>query len=79
MKKECVALEVTRHEVDSEVIQMLTKQGFMDLFWLRFRARCKVDCATKREDVFDELNNKYFTSIGCYRYKNYESFRRRLK
>lgn len=67
------------NEIDGEVIRMLTREGFMELFWERYQGMLKADPATRREDVFNELNEKYFKAIGCYRYSNYESFRRRLR
>lgn len=79
MKKSYIPPEVTRREVDGEVIKMLTRQGFVDLFWEKFREKLKEDPDTRREDVFNELNDKYQSAIGCSRYSNYDSFRKRLK
>lgn len=66
-------------DIDGEVIRMLTREGFMELFWEKLRVAIKADPAARREDIFNELNEKYFKVIGCYRYSNYESFRRRLR
>lgn len=79
MKKTYEPPVIDRREVDSEVIQMLTRQGFLCLFWVKFQEKCKINPDVRREDVFNELNNKYQAAIGCSRYSNYESFRRRLK
>lgn len=66
-------------QIDGEIIMMISRQGFVDLFWEKYTAALKEDPGARREDIFDEMNMKYLQAIGCLRYNNYESFRRRLK
>lgn len=66
------------NEIDGEVFRMISKKGFVDLFWEKFKLMCQIDPRTRKEDAFNLLNEKYFKAIGEYRYSNYESFRRRM-
>lgn len=75
-KKPYVKPAAIEIKVDSEIIRMLTKKGFVDLFWEKLREARKVDPATTQEDVFDLLNEKYFKVIGCTRYAGFDSFRK---
>ena len=75
MKKAYVAPLVSKVEIDCEVLRMLTKKGFSDLFWERLREARKQDPCTTQEAVFDQMNEKYFASIGCTRYSCFDSFR----
>ena len=67
--------EVKKVEIDGDVMRMLTKQGFIDLFWERLQEARKELPETTQESIFDILNEKYFNAIGCMRYSCYESFR----
>jgi hypothetical protein len=75
MKKTYIKPVITKIEVDKEVIRMLTKQGFADLFWERLQETRKIDPCTTQEAVFDILNEKYLKAIGCVRYSCFDSFR----
>ena len=66
-------------QIDGEIIMMISRKGFVDLFWEKYTAALKEDPGARREDVFDEMNMKYLQAIGELRYNSYESFRRRLK
>jgi hypothetical protein len=74
-KKPYIKPTVSKVEIDSDVIKMLTKQGFADLFWQRLQEARKIDPCATQEDVFNTLNSKYTTAIGCSRYSCYDSFR----
>jgi hypothetical protein len=78
MKKPYIKPTVSKIEVDSDVIRMLTKQGFADLFWERLQEARKKEPGTAQETVFNMLNEKYLKAIGCNRYSSYDSFRQRL-
>lgn len=78
MKKPYEKPTVSKIEVDSDIIRMLTKQGFADLFWERLKEARREDDAVTQETVFDRLNEKYLRVIGCTRYSCYDSFRQRL-
>ena len=75
MKKTYIKPEITKIEVDKEVIRMLTKKGFADLFWERLQEARKVDNCITQEAIFDILNEKYLKAIGCVRYSCFDSFR----
>lgn len=74
-KKHYSSPGVSRIEMDSDIVRMLSKQGFVDLFWERLQEARKTDKSTSQETVFNTLNEKYMHAIGCKRYANYESFR----
>jgi predicted fused transcriptional regulator/phosphomethylpyrimidine kinase len=74
-KKPYTKPSVSKIEVDSDVIRMLTKQGFADLFWERLQEAKRVDEKTTQECVFNMLNEKYEKAIGCTRYSCFDSFR----
>jgi hypothetical protein len=76
MKKTTGTPGVSKPEIDSDVIKMLSKQGFADLFWQRLQDARKTDSSTSQETVFNALNDKYLAAIGCKRYSNYECFRK---
>lgn len=62
-------------QMDGDVIRMLTKQGFADLFWERLQEERKTDTCISQEAVFNALNEKYLKAIGCTRYSCFDSFR----
>jgi hypothetical protein len=74
-KKSYLKPAVNRVEMDSDIIRMLTKKGFVDLFWERFQEAKKIDDKVTQEDIFNELNDNYFKVIGCARYSCFDSFR----
>ena len=61
--------------VDKDIFRMLTRQGFSDLFWQRLQEARKLNPAVTQKEVFDELNAKYYTATGIFRYSSYDSFR----
>lgn len=77
IKKPYLKPTVSKVEMDSDIIRMLTKQGFADLFWERLQEARKSDPCITQEAVFNTLNQKYSSCIGCDRYSSYDSFRRR--
>lgn len=77
IKKPYLKPTVSKVEMDSDVIRMLTKQGFADLFWERLQQAKKDDPCVTQEEIFHVLNEKYMAVIGCERYSSYDSFRRR--
>lgn len=75
-KKPYVKPTVTEIKMDSDIIRMLTKKGFADLFWEKLQEARKADDRVTQEEIFDVLNEKYFKVIGCTRYSNWDSFRK---
>lgn len=78
IKKPYIKSVVSKVEVDSDIIRMLTKQGFAELFWERLQEARKVEPCITQEAVFDMMNEKYLKVIGSARYSCYDSFRQRL-
>lgn len=76
MKKPYTPPAVSKVEMDSDIIRMLTKKGFADLFWERLQEARKTNPCITQETVFDMLNEKYFKVIGCTRYSCFDSFRK---
>jgi hypothetical protein len=74
-KKPYVKPTVTEIKVDGDVIRMLTKRGFTELFWERLQGERKTDPCISQESVFNALNEKYMKAIGCTRYSCFDSFR----
>jgi len=65
--------------IDARVIRMLTRQGFIDLFWEELQAARKENPGVTREEVFDSMNQAYYAAIGMHRYIDYDSFRCSMK
>jgi hypothetical protein len=78
MKKPYIKSEVKKLEVSADIIRMLTKQGFADLFMDRLGEARRSEPATTHEKVFDEMNTEYFNVFGYTRYSCYDSFRQRM-
>lgn len=64
-----------RIEIDAVIIRMLSRQGFVEVFWEELQAQRKIDPKTTQETVFYKLNEKYYNVVGEYRYSSYDSFR----
>jgi hypothetical protein len=74
-KKPYLKPAVGKVEMDSDVIRMLTKQGFADLFWEKLQQAKKENPCITQEMIFNQLNEKYTKVIGCTRYSCFDSFR----
>lgn len=78
MKKPYIKPEVTRVEVDGQLIRMFTRQGFIEVFWEELQAQRKVNPKITEKAVFDMLNEKFYKIFNEFRYSSYDSFRQRL-
>ena len=58
-------------------IQMLTKVGFIKLFWGDYSKLSKKDPTTTHEQVYELLEKEYMEGTGQRRYANFKSFRRK--
>jgi hypothetical protein len=58
-------------------IQMLTKKGFVALFWKEYSEQMKKDPSVTHEQVYELLENEYQKGTGQRRYANFKSFRTR--
>lgn len=74
-KKPYIKPTVNKLEIDSDVIRMLSKQGFADLFWERLQEARKENPSTTQEAIFDTMNEKYLKAFGSSRYSCFDSFR----
>lgn len=78
MKKYYEKPRVSKIEVDSQVIRMFSRQGFIDVFWEELALRRRDEANVTRKEVFDSLNEKFYKVFGEFRYESYDSFRKRL-
>lgn len=78
MKKKYAVTQLKETSLDSQLIRMLTREGFIEVFWEELSTRRKQDAKVTYEIVFEFLNEKYLRAFGTHRYSNFESFRRRL-
>ena len=69
---------VSKTEVDSQVIRMFTRKGFIEVFWEELQAQRKENPKISEKDVFDKLNEKFYSVFNEFRYSSYDSFRQRL-
>jgi len=69
---------VSKVEVDSQIIRMFTRQGFIEVFREELKARRKENPKITEKEVFDSLNQKFLEVFNEFRYSSYDSFRQRL-
>ncbi len=58
-------------------IQMLTKKGFVTLFWKDYASLSKQNPTVTHEQVYERLEKEYQAGTGQRRYSNFKSFRTR--
>jgi hypothetical protein len=78
MSKPYIKPAIEEKLVSVQVLRMIAKRGFIEVFWEEFTERRKSDSSISRESVFDDLNRKYFEAFGSFRYSSYDAFRRRI-
>lgn len=78
MKKNYEKPTVRKVEVDSQIIRMFTRQGFIEVFWEELQAQRKENQKISEKAVFDKLNEKFYNVFNEFRYSSYDSFRQRL-
>ena len=61
--------------IDNQVYQMITRKGFIALFWAELNRRRGDDPTVTYEQVFKELNERYLREFGEPRYRSYNAFR----
>lgn len=62
--------------IDNQVYQMITRRGFIALFWAELTERRRGNPAITYEQVFHDLNEHYREEFGEPRYRSYEAFRK---
>jgi hypothetical protein len=70
--------QVSKIEVDVQIIRMFTRQGFIEVFWEELILKRKENPKVTEKAVFDELNDKFYSIFKEFRYSSYDSFRQRL-
>ena len=70
--------EVKKIEVDSQIIRMFTKEGFIEVYWETLQAKRHDNPKITAKQVFDELNERFYSVFQEFRYSSYDSFRQRL-
>jgi hypothetical protein len=78
MKKPYLKPIAKRVEVDSQIIRMFTRQGFIEVFWEELQTQRKENPKVSEKAVFDSLNDKFYMVFNEFRYSSYDSFRQRL-
>ena len=63
--------------VNQRQVQMLTKSGFVKLFWSDLRIKRKTNPEITHQQVYEELENEYAKVFCQRRYANFRSFARR--
>ena len=61
--------------IDNQIYQMITRKGFIALFWAELSRRRRDDPTVTYEQVFQELNERYLQEFGEPRYRSYNAFR----
>ena len=61
--------------ISTRAIQMMTKQGFIDLFWKELSKMRKQDDKITHEQVYEIMESEYQREFGQRRYANFRSFR----
>lgn len=59
------------------LIQMLTKQGFTNLFWNDLKKARKTNPKVTHEQIYEALEQEYQSEFKQRRYANFKSFRSR--
>lgn len=58
-------------------IRMLTKKGFVELFWDEYKRLQRNNPTVTHEEVYNLLETEYQSATGQRRYANFKSFRAR--
>lgn len=56
------------------VVQMLSKKGFVALFWADLKTARKTDPKATHEQVYNLLENEYRKATNQRRYSSFKSF-----
>lgn len=61
--------------VSARCVQMMSKSGFVELFWKELARLRKVDDSITHEQVYEIMEQEYQREFGQRRYANWRSFR----
>jgi hypothetical protein len=65
-------------EIDADILRMLSRKGFIKLFWEKLSEARKFNAAITHKEIFDLLNEKWLNFSGEMKYSSYDSFRQRI-
>ena len=63
--------------MNARLIQMMTKKGFVALFWNDLKAMQKTNPKVTHEEVYEKMETEYQAEFKQRRYANFKSFRTR--
>lgn len=63
--------------ISPRIIQMLTKTGFVSLFWSDLATARHTKPTITHRDVYEAMETEYITATGQRRYSSFESFKQR--
>jgi len=78
MSRNYIKPEINEIKVDSQIIRMFTRKGFIEVFWEELQLRRIENPKISQKDVFDSLNQKFYGIFGEFRYSCYNAFKQRL-
>lgn len=62
--------------IDTDIVRMFTRKGFIELFWEKLYQARKKDPRITHEEIFDCMNFHWRDAMGDLRFRSFESFRR---
>lgn len=78
MKHKYIKPDARKIEVDTQIIRMFTRKGFVEVFWEELQLQRHDNEKISHKAVFDILNQKFFDVFGEYRYSSYDTFKQIL-
>ncbi len=78
MSKNYIKPEIDKISVDSQVIRMFSRSGFIEVFWEELQLQRIDNPKISQREVFDLLNQKFYGIFGEFRYSCYNAFKQRL-
>ena len=63
--------------MNARIVQMLTKQGFTNIFWEELKLQQQKNPKITHQEVYEKLEQEYKSQTGQRRYASFRSFRNR--
>ncbi len=60
---------------EQDIRQMMTDEGFTELFWRRLSTERKAGRKASQREIFEELNDEYEAEFGVARFPSFDAFR----
>jgi hypothetical protein len=64
--------------VEKDVLKMVSRQGFIEIFWQELTEARKINIKTSHASIFNSMNERYFNVFGFLRYADYQVFKQIL-